>query len=471
MFDFYTTKKPSKETISIYPVRTDEFNDWFESRSEATKSQINVARFTAKPGETVIVRNAKGELKRVYYGVSNPVSAYDVATLPEFLQSRLSDETLANDVFELKDISDKEEIEKLILGWGLGCYKFDKYKTGEKTKNVWPILRLPKGFEKHTILNLLSGIFTCRDLINEPSNKLGPQELVERAKDIAKEFKAECKIIHDKDLLKQNYPMIFTVGDSSERRPALIDIRWGSKKDPMITLVGKGVCFDTGGVNVKPGQFMRNMKKDMGGAAHVLGLARAIMLSGLKVRLRVLVPAVENAVSGRAFRPDDVYPTRKGITVEIDNTDAEGRLILSDSLYEASSEKPELIIDFATLTGAARVATGHEIPPFFSNRHELEHDIKKVSFEVEDPVWPLPLWKGYRKELNSDIADICHMGKGRAGHITAALFLQEFVGNETPWVHFDVYGWSDANYPGKPKGGRDMGLHTTFEYLLRKYAA
>ncbi|MAS87764.1 MAG: leucyl aminopeptidase [Micavibrio sp.] len=468
MFPFFTTKTPD-DTISIYPVRTDSFERWYESRSATTKSQITIARFTAKAGETIIIRNEKGELKRVYYGVSNPISSYDIASLPAYLHSRLSDDALQNVVFELKEVGTEEDTNRLVLGWGLGCYHFDKYKTINRTNEFWPVLKLPEGKETHHVINALQGVFTCRNLINEPPNKLGPQELVKAAQDLAKKFKADCSVIQDKDLLKKNYPMVFTVGDSSERRPALVDIRWGDKKHPMVTLVGKGVVFDTGGVNVKPGESMKTMKKDMGGAAHVLGLAHAIMLSELPIRLRVLVPAVENAISGRAFRPDDVYPTRKGITVEIENTDAEGRLILSDCLYEGSSEKPEIIIDFATLTGHARIATGYEIPPFFANKHELEEKIKKLSFAVEDPVWPLPLWKGYRKELNSDVADICHIGKGKAGHITAALFLQEFIEHDVPWLHFDVAAWSYFDRAGHPKGGTDMGLRTIFEYLRKTY--
>lgn len=468
MFPFLTTTDPD-DTISIYPVRIDEFKDWYEKRSETTKSQVNVARFTAKPGETIIIRNNKGELKRVYYGVSNPISTYDIASLPDFLLSRLSDDTLQSVVFELKDMRSKADLEKLVLGWGLGCYFFDKYKTKAK-KGPRPILKLPKGFEENDVVHVLAGVYTCRDLVNEPPNKLGPAELVEEATKLAKTFKAKIHVIHDKDLLKENYPMIYTVGDGSERRPALIDIRWGNPKHPKVTLVGKGVCYDTGGLNLKPGDYMRTMKKDMGGAAHVLGLAHSIMLAKLPINMRVLVPAVENAISGRSFRPDDVYPTRKGITVEIDNTDAEGRLVLSDSLYEGCSEKPEIIIDFATLTGAARVATGAEIPPFFSNNHDVEEKIKKISFKIDDPVWPMPLWDGYRNQLSSDVADICHVSPSKlAGHITAALFLQEFIDKDIPWLHFDVAAWSYKSRPGRPLGGTDMGLRTIFAYLKETY--
>lgn len=466
-FPFFTNQKPV-DTISIYPVSTDDFNSWYESRSAATQSQVNIARFTAKSGEVIIIRDDMGNLKRVYYGVSEPVSVYDIAPLPGFLQSRLSDKTLQDAVFELKEFKAQDNLDKLVMGWGLGCYRFNKYKTKAVDK-PWPVLYLPEVLAtKSATLDILAGVFTCRDLINEPANKLGPQEMVTFAKDLATQYKAKISVIQDKDLLKQNYPMIYTVGDSSERRPALIDIHWGDKKHPKVTLVGKGVCFDTGGVNIKTQQ-MRTMKKDMGGAAHVLGLAHAIMRFELPIRLRVLIPAVENAVSGRAFRPDDIYPTRKGITVEIDNTDAEGRLVLSDALFEGSNEKPEIIMDFATLTGHARIATGLQIPPFFSNDEELHEVFKALSFDVEDPIWPLPLWKGYRKELNSEAADICHVGHGKAGHITAALFLQEFIEHDTPWVHFDIAAWSYENRPGHPIGGTDMGLRTVFSYLQARY--
>lgn len=469
MFDFFTTKTP-KDTISIYPVKTDEFQQWYGQRSEDTKSQVQIARFQAKPGETLIIRDSKGKLKRVYYGISSPASVYDVASLPKFLISRLSDNTLSNEVFELKDVKGRDDIEKLILGWGLGCYRFDKYKT-EKKDSPNPILKLPDWFEGNDVLSLVEGIFTCRDLVNEPPNKLGPQEMVAFAKGLAKKFKASITVVQDHELLEQNYPMIFTVGDSSDRRPALVDIQWGNKKHPKITLVGKGVCFDSGGLSIKPSSAMVTMKKDMGGAAHVLGLANAIMRSKLPVRLRVLVPCVENSISGRCFRPDDVYPTRKGITVEIKNTDAEGRLVLSDSLYEASSEKPDLLVDFATLTGGARMATGLQIPPYFTNREELEDDIKKLSFEVEDPVWPMPLWEGYRNELDSDVADIKHMNMtNKMGmHITAALFLKEFIHDDVPWIHLDIPAWSYTARPGRPLGGTDLGLRTVFEHIKRNF--
>lgn len=286
---------------------------------------------------------------------------------------------------------------------------------------------------------------------------------------MADEFGAKVRDIVGSELLEQNYPMIHAVGRASEHDPRLIDMTWGDPEHPKVTLVGKGICFDSGGLNMKPGDSMRLMKKDMGGAAHTIGLAYLIMANKLPVRLRLLIPAAENAVSGNAFRPGDVIPTRKGLTVEIDNTDAEGRLVLCDALFEGASEKPDLMIDFATLTGACRVALGTDLPGFFTNQKQLAGDLMQAGEKISDPVWNLPLFRMYKEALHSEVADMVNSVPGPfGGAITAALYLEAFV-EETPWVHFDVMAWNRRALRGKPVGGEAMGMRAMFEYLRQRY--
>ncbi|MEM7445851.1 MAG: leucyl aminopeptidase family protein, partial [Pseudomonadota bacterium] len=285
------------------------------------------------------------------------------------------------------------------------------------------------------------------------------------------EFGATCEIVEGADLLEANYPMIHTVGRASASAPRLIDLRWGDESAKKITLIGKGVCFDSGGLDLKSAANMLLMKKDMGGAAHVLGLARLIMATGLNLRLRVLVPAVENAVSGNAFRPSDVLASRKGLTVEIGNTDAEGRLVLADALTEASSEKPDLIIDFATLTGAARVALGTDVPALFVNDDNVAADFAAAAEAVNDPVWRMPLWAPYKAMLKSDVADINNTGSAPfGGAITAALFLQRFVDEDLNWAHLDIMAWNRMSTPGRPKGGEAMGMRAAYQLIAQRVA-
>jgi leucyl aminopeptidase len=298
-----------------------------------------------------------------------------------------------------------------------------------------------------------------------------PQNLADTAHDLAKTFNGTVKQIIGDDLLSQNYPTIHAVGRASVHAPQLIDLKWGDEKHPLITLVGKGVCFDSGGLDLKPASGMRNMKKDMGGSAHVLGLAQLIMANNLPIRLRVLISAVENAVSSNAMRPGDVITTRTGLTVEIDNTDAEGRLVLCDALAEADQENPELIIDFATLTGAMRVALGTELPGFFSTSTEVANGITLAGEKISDPVWRMPLATQYRDLLKSNIADISNCATVPfGGAITAALYLQEFVSKDTDWVHFDVMAFNVRTLSGRPLGGEAFGVRAVFDYLQARYA-
>jgi leucyl aminopeptidase len=299
---------------------------------------------------------------------------------------------------------------------------------------------------------------------------MGPAELAQAAQDLAAEFDAAVEVIVGQDLLDRDYPAIHAVGRASPRAPRLIDLRWGNPEHPKVTIVGKGVCFDTGGLDLKPSSAMLIMKKDMGGAAHALALGRMIMMAGLPVRLRVLVPAVENVVSGDSFKPQDVLKTRKGLTVEVGNTDAEGRLILCDALAEADSEKPELLIDFATLTGAARVALGPDLPALMCNDDALANDLTEAGSAVDDPMWRLPLWAPYRKGLDSKVADINNVTtNGFAGAITAGLFLQEFVSKGTPWAHLDTYAWNGSARPGRPEGGEALGLRAAYAVIAKRF--
>jgi leucyl aminopeptidase len=313
-------------------------------------------------------------------------------------------------------------------------------------------------------------VFLARDLINTPSNDMGPAELADAASGLARRHGAKAAVIEGDALLKQNFPLIHAVGRASERAPRLVDIRWGAGSAPKVTLVGKGVCFDSGGLDLKTSAGMLTMKKDMGGAAVVLGLAHMVMDAKLPVRLRVLIPAVENAVSGRAYRPGDVLTSRKGLTVEIGNTDAEGRLVLADALCEADDESPDLLIDIATLTGAARSATGMEVPPFFTDDEALAADISRHAVDVHDPLWRLPLWRGYEKTIASPIADLNNSPDyNLAGAITAALFLNRFVGKARSWMHIDIPAWTDRPRPGRPRGAEANAARALYALLSSRY--
>jgi leucyl aminopeptidase len=314
-------------------------------------------------------------------------------------------------------------------------------------------------------------IAASRDLINTPANDLGPDGIEAAARHLADRHGASFSSIVGDQLLKQNFPMIHAVGRASTTEPRLIDFSWGPDDAPRITLVGKGVAFDTGGLDIKPSSSMLLMKKDMGGAAAALALADMVMGAGLPVRLRVLIPAVENAISGTAFRPGDILPSRKGLTVEIGNTDAEGRLILGDALALADEESPDLVIDFATLTGAARVALGPELPPFYTEDDGLAADISRIGLAVNDPVWRMPLWEPYAAQLDSKVADINHIGGPMAGSITAALFLRRFVTAAKGHVHFDIFAWNNATKPGRPEGGEVQAARLIYALLKERYGA
>lgn len=356
------------------------------------------------------------------------------------------------------------------LGWLLGQYRFDRYKEKKEAKGARVLLTDEPARIEETQL-IAESTFLVRDLVNIPAGDLGPEELEIAALAVADSCGAKATVTRD-HALKEGYPMVAAVGAAAipERAPRLIELFWGDQRHPRLAVVGKGVCFDSGGLDIKPSSGMRLMKKDMGGAAHALALARLVMKANLPVRLHLLIPAVENAVSGAAFRPGDILKSRKGLTVEVGNTDAEGRLILGDALARAGEEKPELILDFATLTGAARVALGPDLPALFVSDEALAAALLEAGTRIADPLWRMPLWKPYAEMLASDVADLGNVSEApMAGSVTAALFLQKFVPEETPWAHFDTFAWRSSGKPGRPKGGDALGLRAAWEMLRQRY--
>jgi leucyl aminopeptidase len=353
------------------------------------------------------------------------------------------------------------------LGFRLGAYRFARYKTLKEA----PSLVLPADADADEVARLTDAAYLARDLINTPANDLGPDAFDRQIRAFARRHRMKVRAIVGDQLLAQNFPMIHAVGRAGIEPPRLIDMSWGRTGDPRVTLVGKGVTFDTGGLDIKPASGMLLMKKDMGGAANVLGLAHAIMDAKLKVRLRVLIPIVENAISDEAFRPGDVLPSRSGQTVEIGNTDAEGRLILGDALTLADEEKPQLLLDMATLTGAARTALGPDLPPLYSTDDALARDLMAAGLAADDPLWQMPLWAPYDQMMNSKIADINNAGSTPfAGSITAAMFLKRFVRNAGAWVHLDIFGWAPEPRPGRPFGGTDQGIRAVYGVLKQRYS-
>jgi leucyl aminopeptidase len=376
-------------------------------------------------------------------------------------------EKLPEGVYRLGDVPPSLGDANAVLAWVLGTYRFTRYKAASRKA---PRLLLPAGIDGEEISRIAEAVFLARDLINTPANDMGPGEMAAAARTLAARHGAKLSVIKGASL-KKDFPLIEAVGRGSARPPCLIDLRWGPAKAPLVTLVGKGVCFDTGGLDIKPSAGMLTMKKDMGGAATALAIAAMVMGAKLKLQLRLLIPAVENSVSGNAFRPGDVFKSRKGLTVEIGNTDAEGRLILADALALGDEEAPELLIDIATLTGAARAATGMELPPFFTDDEPLAADLARLSMVTGDPLWRLPLWQSYDFSLGSRIADLNNNpAYGYAGAITAALFLKHFVGKAGSWAHLDIPAWNDRVRPGRPIGGEANSARAVYALLKERYA-
>ena len=463
------TATAGKKTVALIPLDAKKAESWLKKAPAATRQRAEQSGFTGKPGQILALYDEKGVLHSVLAGVNTPLRLFDLSPAAEQLARSLPEKTLKTLSFKLETTGLKaEELERACLGWGLSAYRFEDYKTGQKTKTL-PRLAWPDKVDRKSVLAHLDSAALIRTLVNIPANDMGPEELEAAARTLAEAEGLTVRVIKDKALLKENFPMIYAVGKGSPRRPRLIDLQWGNSKHPKVTLVGKGVCFDTGGLDLKPPAAMLTMKKDMGGAAHALGIALLVIRHKLPVRLRVLIPAVENSVSGEAYRPWDILQSRKGLTVEVGDTDAEGRLVLADALALACEEKPDFLANFATLTGAARVALGVEVPAIFSNREKLGFDISALGMAQDDPLWPLPLWQAYRKEMTSDVADLSSTGSGKAGAITAALFLESFVDPKIDWVHVDLYAWDHGGKPGKSKGGTEMTSRAVFAYLQKRF--
>ncbi|MBN4069210.1 leucyl aminopeptidase family protein [Beggiatoa alba] len=450
MTDCFTSNTHSTPIICL---TAEEYGNWLTEQNRVTQNWLKNTRYKAKPNSISLVPDRDGAINKVILGVADHHDMWNLAALPK---------VLPEGSYQVDKLTELQA-----LAWGLGGYQFNRYQSNQDDQCLARLFT-PKTrrFDAKAISAQIEAITLTRDMINTPASDMMPQDIAMAAQALAEKYNASIKQIVGDELLKHNYPTIHAVGRASVHAPRLIDMQWGNPADKKITLVGKGVCFDSGGLDIKSAKGMRWMKKDMGGAAHVLGLAQMIMAQKLPVRLRVLIAAVENAISDNAFRPGDVITTRSGKTVEIDNTDAEGRLVLCDALTEAASEKPTLIIDFATLTGAARAAVGTEVAAFFSTNSEIAAQLMAQSDATQDPAWQLPLHTPYRTMLNSTIADITNSaGTGYGGAITAALYLQEFVNKDCDWLHFDVMAFNTRQRAGRPKGGEAIGLRAAFGFI------
>jgi len=453
------TSRAPKTAVPLVLLTAKDYRAWLKKQPKRTVAWLETQDFHSKPGSFCVLPDPHGKPARVIAGLSEPASLWDIADFSL---------RLPTGTYQLESPLSLAYLEWLALGWALGSYKFTRYKKAPAPKAK---LVLPEGADQAKIERYAASICLARTLITTPAEDMGPQELAIAIAEVGKKYGAKVTQIVGEDLLKKNYPAIHRVGRASAQAPRLVDLVWGNPKHPKVTLVGKGVCFDTGGLDIKPSSGMYLMKKDMGGAACVLAVAAMVMDAHLPIRLRVLIPAVENSISGNAYRPSDVLTMRNGLTVEVGNTDAEGRLVLADALAEASSEKPELLINFATLTGAARGALGTDLPALFCNDDTVAERILVAGKDMEDPLWRMPLHAAYAKMLESPIADLNSApGSPYAGAITAALFLQRFVGAGIPWAHIDLMAWNLTSKPGRPEGGEAMAVRAIYR-LIEQHAS
>ncbi|MDP6387343.1 MAG: leucyl aminopeptidase family protein [Planctomycetota bacterium] len=448
--------------IPVSPVTPDTLDSKLGSAPEA-RAWAASHGFEGKPGQSLVMPGTGGGVERVLFGVPDEPTLWDWAALVPTLPV-----SSPPAVFQIQEV-DPDQATRAALGWALACYRFTRYKAAatDLPRCAWP-----EGADCEAVARQAEAVALARDMVNTPAEDMGPAELAGTIEGVAGRHGAQFTCIEGEDLLSQNYPCIHAVGRAADRAPRLADLTWGAEDAPKITLVGKGVVFDSGGLDLKPSAGMKLMKKDMGGSASALALAHAVMAAGLSVRLRLLVPCVENAVSGNAFRPLDVLNTRKGKTVEVGNTDAEGRLVLADALAEADSESPDLILDFATLTGAARVALGTELPALFCNDNAWADAYLAAGCSVTDPLWRMPLHEPYRRFIDSPVADLNNIGTtGMGGAITAALFLREFISTNQAWAHVDTMGWTDSAQAGRPVGGDAFGVRAALAMLEERYGA
>src|SRR5215831_1764906 len=454
---------PRGHAASTVPVTFVNSTTWPELRDRLdsrTGAFVEAAGFEPKAGRHVLLPSPEGALAGALFALEPAEDANKDLFRPGALTG-----ILPAGAYRFANAPHDSKL--AALAFALGSYRFARYRKQEE-KDLK--LELPGNVDGADLTRVVDGVHLARDLINTPSNDMGPAELEEAARTLAGRHGASVRSVVGDDLLQENFPLVHAVGRAAARAPRLIDMAWGDPSHPKITLIGKGVCFDTGGLDIKPESGMLNMKKDMGGAACMLALAHMLMDRGLKLRLRVLVPAVENAISGAAFRPRDVYRSRKGITVEIGNTDAEGRLILADALALADEEQPELIADMATLTGAARVALGADIPPFYTDDDGLAAELARHAMGENDPLWRLPLWRPYEQLLDSKVADVNNVSSGNfAGSITAALFLRRFVTAAKAWLHCDIFAWNQTAKPARPEGAECQAARALYALLLARH--
>ncbi|HWD60418.1 MAG TPA: leucyl aminopeptidase family protein [Stellaceae bacterium] len=455
----YSLIDDDADAVPLTPLGKGGLAAWRDSAPARERDWAAAIDFKAEAGKTALVPDKHGKLGRVLVGTGDDEAAlWTVAGLSE---------TLPEGSYRIDPSPESGDATRMALGWALGTYRFTRYraKPAGTARLVWP-----ERADRGHVERLAGAVFLARDLATTPASDMGPEELADAAQQVAKDAGAQYRVVVGDRLLAENYPTIHAVGRASTRPPRLADIIWGEPDAPKVTLVGKGVCFDTGGLDLKPASGMLNMKKDMAGAAIMLGLGQAIMQAGLPVRLRVLLPCVENSVSGNAMRPRDIIKTRKGLTVEIGNTDAEGRLILCDALSEASDEKPAMIVDAATLTGAARVALGPELPALFCNDDTLAAALLAAGAAEDDPMWRMPLYKPYRRMIDSKIADLNNVSDGpQGGAITAALYLNEFVDPAVPWAHLDVLAWNNRSRPGRPEGAEAQTLRAVYAHIAGRF--
>ncbi|HEX5353950.1 MAG TPA: leucyl aminopeptidase family protein [Rhodanobacteraceae bacterium] len=446
----------ARRAVPLTPVTRNGWSAFEKSLGARQQRWLRANGFVGQARTFCMLPDAHGDASRVVCGVDPASPTFALGAFPYHLPA--ADYRLDGGELSAHDAA---------LGWALGSGRFARYRK----PHTEPARLLVPRAALDEVAPTVDAITRVRDLINTPAQDLGPAEMCAEVREVAARFGAKCREWSGDALLKAGFPSVHAVGCSSPRTPRVIELRWGNPEHPLLALVGKGVCFDTGGLDLKNHDGMRWMKKDMGGAAHALSLAQLVMASNLPVRLLLLIPTVDNAVAGDAMRPGDVIRTRAGITVEIDNTDAEGRLILCDALAAAAEEKPDLLIDFATLTGSARVALGPDLPALFANRDDVADALLAAGAAQHDPLWRLPLWQPYRAMLASAIADTCNNGASRhAGAITAALYLQSFVPATVPWLHLDVYAWNDFDRPGRPRGGDAQSLRAFQAFLRERYA-
>jgi len=451
---FFDADTPS---IELDLVRQADLRAWMDRLNETARAWVGAQDFRALAHTHLAIPAEDGRIARVVVGLGEGAALYSLSDLPL---------KLPNFSYRLSTALAPELREQLSLGWALGCYQFTRYKAAARAPAK---LSIGEDLNRAHIEQLAAAVFLVRDLVNTGAEDMGPADLAEASLSIAHEYGAAFSQVVGDDLLSHGFPAIHAVGRASPRAPRLIELTWGNPEHPKLTIVGKGVCFDTGGLDIKPADGMRNMKKDMGGAAHALALAQLVLSARLPVRLRLLIAAVDNAIAGNAYRPGDVIKTRAGKSVEIGNTDAEGRIVLCDALTYACEDPPALLLDFATLTGAARIALGPDLPALFANQQHLADGLLEAGRATADPLWQLPLWKPYAQYLKSTVADLNNDGGRMAGAITAALYLDEFVAAEVPWAHIDTYAWADRDRPGRPAGGEALSLRAAMAYLGTRF--